>query len=98
MSVGLSCSLGCTQDVSVMHNTTCHAFACCLFFCFCAVNCTAKLHDKLMMSTFSFECVYCVVPETPEIKEVYSTTTRNYRQELIPVICVEWTVSDEPFF
>lgn len=36
------------------------------------------------------------MPETPEIKRVYSTTAQNYRNELVPVICVEWTVSDEP--
>ena len=31
----------------------------------------------------------------PEIKNVYSTTIENYRHELVPVICVEWTVSGD---
>jgi len=34
------------------------------------------------------------VPETPEITRVYSASTLNYRQQLIPVICVEWKVSE----
>jgi len=38
----------------------------------------------------------CTVPEMPEIKKVFSATMENYRRELVPVICVEWTVSDEP--
>jgi len=37
------------------------------------------------------------VPETPEITSVYSATIQNYRQESVPVICVEWTVSDATF-
>jgi len=40
---------------------------------------------------------YCAVPETPQIKHVYTAVAQNYHRESVPVIGVEWTVSDEPF-
>jgi len=48
-----------------------------------------------LMLTLMFT-VSRAVPETPEIKNVYSTVIQNYRYKSVPIICVEWTVSNKP--